>query len=155
MSCGAAISAFEKAQRWKEALEICYRLLRERRIRLDVLSTSAAITSCESCSTWRLPLALLLQTAVLNLRLSQVSYTAAMGTCIMHSWEVTVNLMRHMIVFRLEPDAASSNVVARAWADRKHLPFLRVLNALSQQTFNIFRREELPWRRVRRWGCPL
>lgn len=141
VSCGAAISAFEKAQRWKEALEICYRLLRERRIRLDVLSTSAAINSCESCSTWRLPLALLLQTAVLNLRLSQVSYTAAMGTCIMHSWEVTVNLMRHMIVFRLEPDAASSNVVARAWADRKHLPFLRVLNTLSQQTFNIFLRD--------------
>ena len=132
VSCGAAISTCEKAQRWKDSLELCFGHLRDRNIRLDVSSASAAISSCESCPNWQLPLAFLLQTSDLKLGVSQVSYTATMGACT-QSWEVTVNLWSHMVVLSLEPDAAPSNLAARAWEGRRQVPFLAMLTTLSQQ----------------------
>eukprot|EP00434_Breviolum_minutum_P037243 symbB.v1.2.033017.t2/scaffold4043.1/size45695/6 len=43
VSCGTAISTFEKAQRWKESLEL-FILQKAKRIQLDVISTGAALS---------------------------------------------------------------------------------------------------------------
>eukprot|EP00438_Fugacium_kawagutii_P021124 Skav213914 [mRNA] locus=scaffold1439:235235:236881:- [translate_table: standard] len=140
--CGSAISTFEKTQRWREAVDLCFTFLRDKRLRLDHLSSSAAISSCES-SAWQLLLAFLFQTKAWSLRASQISYPAAMGACLSQGWERTINLFSHMTGSRLESDATISHLLAKAWA-AKPVAFVTVLDTLSEQVGCLLSKREWP-----------
>ncbi len=132
VSCGTAISTFEKAQRWKESLEL-FILQKAKRIQLDVISAGAALSAlaCETCQ-WRLSLHFLSGT-LQTLQPNRASYTATMGACITHKWERTLSVLNHMTDLSLEADIATNHLAARAWADRTSMPFVAVMTAMSHQ----------------------
>lgn len=146
VSCGTAISTFEKAQRWKESLEL-FILQKAKRIQLDVISTGAALSALasETCR-WRLSLHFLSQT--LQTQPNRASYTATMGACITQNWERTLNVLNHMTDLSLEADIATNHLAARAWADRKSMPFVAVMTTMSHQLCSL-----LSVRKIRLNSC--
>eukprot|EP00913_Durusdinium_trenchii_P027254 g25569.t1 len=105
---------------WRQALEFFHRMA-QRQIRQDVISFSAAISSCEKASQWPFALLLFQQMHLAEIVPNNYSYSAAIISCQKgEQWQYALELFGSLKAAKLQPDLASFQATLRALKRGSH-----------------------------------
>ncbi|CAJ1402372.1 unnamed protein product [Effrenium voratum] len=108
--CGSnsALSACAKRSRWQKALALLDQMPRK-----DIISYNTCITACREL--WAKALALLQEAQNLQLRLTTISFNAAIASCDKgHRWQKAVEIFEAMRFARVQPSQVTYNSLISA-----------------------------------------
>ncbi|CAK9082928.1 unnamed protein product [Durusdinium trenchii] len=113
VSYGAALSAYEKGQKWEMALELLEDLHLSR-IQGNLVTACAAISACETGAAWIAALSLL-EEVLSQLQADVISFSAAMSACEKSSqWERAMRLLALLREHAVQETVITCNSVISA-----------------------------------------